>query len=512
MEYNIPIDILKSIRHFEESPILWQQLAQAIMMFDGQDRLNLHKIVAEHHVSSKNAEWLRCSTLAYLTNHTFWSHQQAALIDENMPADCIMSFINMIWYQALVEKDTRNEFARMLLDIDIVRLQKAISDPLHINCPLLSPNTNPSLRIAIYTPTVHNNTQGGTNFMLNLMSLLINSEHVTCGFSAMETHIPTEASYRGGLNFVNPGQPDVGGLKLRVHGNCDIYLPDTNFSLKYRYEKILEAIVSFKPDVVLFIGFISPLIFKLVEFYPVVGLSIHALPPIVPLDVWLGRDVQTESLLWPNLPKPLVMDFQHKFWPSDNIKPVSRKLLDVPEDAILMITTGYRLDKEIKAPWIDKMCTMIDSFSDAYWLLIGIDDNKIPMNLPIHPRIKLLKPQESLHSILAIGDIYVNPPRMGGGASVTIAMEQGLPVITYSGSDGGDKVGDFAANCDSDYFDQLAIWISSHQKRIDAGAILKQRFHENLDISSEYANHKIEDALKMAIKSFNQRKGLSYEK
>jgi hypothetical protein len=91
------------------------------------------------------------------------------------------------------------------------------------------------------------------------------------------------------------------------------------------------------------------------------------------------------------------------------------------------------------------MLHLMSRYPDVVWLLVG-GEGKLPDALQSSPpgRVRALATRDDLPGILRCADIYVNPPRMGGGFSVAEAMAEGLPVTSLSGSDGGDKVGELA--------------------------------------------------------------------
>lgn len=103
-------------------------------------------------------------------------------------------------------------------------------------------------------------------------------------------------------------------------------------------------------------------------------------------------------------------------------------------------------------------------------------------------------------------DIYLNPPRIGGGGALAMAMEQGLAVLTFGNSDGGDKVGAHAISSDEDYFARLEAWVVDPVGRRQAGEALKARFHARLDFSGAEPAAGLMQACQKGIELFNRRK------
>lgn len=103
-------------------------------------------------------------------------------------------------------------------------------------------------------------------------------------------------------------------------------------------------------------------------------------------------------------------------------------------------------------------------------------------------------------------DIYLNPPRIGGGGALAMAMEQGLAVLTFANSDGGDKVGAQAISSDDEYFARLQAWVTDPVSRRQAGEALRARFHARLDFSGKEPAAGLMQACQKGIALFNQRR------
>ena len=119
------------------------------------------------------------------------------------------------------------------------------------------------------------------------------------------------------------------------------------------------------------------------------------------------------------------------------------------------------------------------------WLLVG-GNGQLPPALAQAPReqMRVLSIRPDIGGILQLSDIYVNPPRMGGGFSVAEAMAAGLPVVSFADSDGGDKVGDLALGSMDDYMQRLAVLTSTPALRGEIGQALRARFDQRCDLAA----------------------------
>ncbi len=129
------------------------------------------------------------------------------------------------------------------------------------------------------------------------------------------------------------------------------------------------------------------------------------------------------------------------------------------------------------------MLTLLLLHPQVVWMLVG-GNGGLPAALAAAPapQLRLVGHQSDLRSLMRCADVYVNPARIGGGFSVAEAMAEGLPTLTLADSDGGDKLGPFAAEDMDGYFAQLEALLADGSLRTQRGAQLRQRFQEVLDI------------------------------
>lgn len=505
MNHALALDALESVKLAPSSSVLWQRLSELTRALKGDELSALVDAIAALALGSQNAQWLRCSALAYLTRDPVWFARQAANADETFTPDAVMSFLGLAWYQALVCAAGHGAFVQFLRDVDVPRLLRLVAARMSGPDPVRRDVHGTRMRVAVYTPEVANNRHGGTTLTLNTMSVLARQGVELHGFSAKEASIPAIGSYHGGTESLTPLPVDAESLKLGTSGNVQLSFPNAEFSLRARFNQVLQAIDAYSPDLVVFVGFMSPLVYRLYAYYPVVGLSVHALPPVAPVDVWLSADPQGGVKQWPSVPTPRVAHYPFRFWPKGQVVPVDRALVPLPASAVVLVTAGYRLEVEASSPWRESMLAFIEAHAEVHWLLIGIPEGQSPAGLPLHPRIHTVAPRLILETWLATCEIYVNPPRIGGGGTVAMAMEQGLPVVTLAGGDGGDKVGAYAVKSLDAYFAQLSRWVTDPAERKRVGTELKAVFHERLDMSSAQAQQGLLQACHLAIESFSQR-------
>jgi glycosyltransferase involved in cell wall biosynthesis len=152
---------------------------------------------------------------------------------------------------------------------------------------------------------------------------------------------------------------------------------------------------------------------------------------------------------------------------------------------VVWITAGFRLEQEVGGPWAARMIEALNRHPGAVWLLVG-GKGQMPKALQQSPpgKVRALATRPDMAAVLSVCDIYVNPPRMGGGFSVAEAMAARLPVLAFAGSDGGDKVGEWALPGIDAYMERLAALTENSALRSEMGEALCARFIERFDLEA----------------------------
>jgi len=498
-------DAFEIVNQFPESSLLWKRLAQALKLLNAEDKAELVDLVTGSEYPSRNVNWLKYSALHYITSNPDWRRRQAALADKHTSPEAIMELLNSNWVAALRDSNSREAFAEQIECIDTLRLQELIADRLDSTGEQKVSINTKQPRVAIYTPQITNATHGGTLLTLNIASSLNKAGVDYRIFTSQETDIPCVVAYTGSMDICRIEKIELASIKLQDGGDCQLYLPNIGMSLFSRYQDLSRVIDNYSPDIILFVGFMSPLIHALYKKYPVLGLSIHTSCPAVPMDLWLSNQPVEDGSRWQVTGSASVAHFPYRFWRKGNAIPISRNALKIPEQAVLLVTAGFRLSAEIRPPWNINMLEFLDAHKNVYWLLLGVNEQQIKYLRASHDRLRILGPQNNPEIYYASSDIYVDTPSIGGGGAVAMAMEQGTPAIAFTGTDGGNKTGKFAVASNEDYFKLLDAWVNDAAARNHAGNEQKLMFDTRLDFSSENAQHDIQQAINQTIELCNQR-------
>lgn len=115
----------------------------------------------------------------------------------------------------------------------------------------------------------------------------------------------------------------------------------------------------------------------------------------------------------------------------------------ISESSFVIIIAGTRLDEEIKDAFIEIMYQILEM--DEHFVIAVIGDCiKLQQRIvkdKKENRIIFLGVQKAFKETIAIGDIFLNPPRLGGGSGGYFAIMEEVPVITLDHCDVQGNVG-----------------------------------------------------------------------
>lgn len=437
------------------------------------------------------ADVLRLTFLARATGDSRYEHAAATrvLAIEPEDEDRLAAFMAFRWLSALQELDGRQEFIAALTGGRLPEMAARLMNSAVARIPAGFQPRVPSeiRRIAVVVPYVGHQFHTPSTMAVEQCAVLAREGCQVRIFSAQELTPPDVALFRGdGRELKLPP------LNAQVWGNIlpagvGMTISDNRFSLPGRWRNLMPVLAEFDPDAVLLVGLFSPLAAALHALRPVVGISVNSVPPIAPVDVWLGADQDAKQQApWGDAFRPpLAVYHPWKLRRSTKQWPVTRADFGLDAGAVVWITAGFRLEHEIKGDWAKLMLQLMSRHRNVVWLLVG-GEGKLPDTLKSSPpgRIRALATRDDLPGVLRCADIYVNPPRMGGGFSVAEAMAEGLPVTSLSGSDGADKVGEWALPDIDAYMKRLATLTTDPLLRKETGEALQARFSERFDLEA----------------------------
>lgn len=484
-------DAFGRVRLSPEASAPWHALLEAYDAVDDPNiRVLTQRMVADQAPTDGVAGFLRASFLSGLEDGDAFAAEAGAALEAIRPVDLdrLMAFAGYEWGRAVAREGGRARFARRLIATRLPQLMAMAGEVLAEDAVDLPVRPIDGVkRVALVTPFLSFAGHPPTVLALKQAGLLQAAGLTVKAFACQEPLIPGMRDYLGNRGEILAAPPDLRDLAALAPAGLTISLGDAAFPLHHRWRETLREIGEFDPDLILFVGLFSPLITPLHKVRPVLGLSIHAVTPMAPVDAWLTSDPHLADRAltpWGNALPP-AWGIHHPFRVS--LRPrawsITRDQLEVGPDDLVLVSVGARLDAEIGGEWAARMVALMESRPDIVWMLVG-GGGALPQALSVLPehRIRRVPHQEDIRAVLACCDVFVNPARLGGGFSVAEAMAEGVAVCALADSDGGDKLGGYAVVDLTAYFELLSALLDDPARRRGLGESLRARFFASLDL------------------------------
>lgn len=156
----------------------------------------------------------------------------------------------------------------------------------------------------------------------------------------------------------------------------------------------------------------------------------------------------------------------------------------IPEDAFVICIVGTRLDDEMSEEFIRMLHELEESTDSLYYLIIGKCINK-PFSLEDETKVQYLGFRTDLLDVIKVSDLFVNPPRKGGGGGACRALSVGVPVVTLPNCDVSSLVGD-AFCCQN--MDEMKEEILRYQRDPDFYREMQERVKEKNEENNAVSN------------------------
>ena len=465
------------------------------------------------HVPDTGIEgFFRATFLADATDDPAYIAQAGRLVQQIRPfdPDRLTAFTVYVWGEIIAKSLGRADFVAALRDARIHEVESMLGRYLvqSLDSPLRPRPISSVRKVAIVTSYIGHHVHTPTMMAFQQARLLQRQGIAVHLFSAQELRVAQMGLYLGNNINLMTAAPELAALKKLIPDGVDVTLSDERFSLVRRWRDLLASVAQFDPDMVLFVGLNSPFLAPLYAARPVLGLCVHSVPPLAPVDVWLSANRANHrqaSAVWaPALPNAWGHYHPYRIELKPISAPTSRAELGLAADDLVLVSAGARLQHEINGEWAARVAQILHRHPQVVWLLPG-RDGPPPAALAELPatRVRVLPYQDDLRSLYRCCDVYLNPPRIGGGFSVAEAMAEGLPTLAFNESDGGDKLGEHAVKTMDAYFERLDALITDQALRERTGSSMGALFAETLDL--EQSGPSLLAACQYAVERYRER-------
>ena len=495
---------------------LWKALAGVFRACPTEARRTLIETeVASTVPDAGLAGFYRATFLAYLADRPAQIERAGALALVALPVDAnrLVAFFNLHWGLAILQPGGHEAFTTRLRQARLAEIQCLLGRQLQAGRARRNPAAfgrtgRTGRKVALVVPHLANANHPPTSMAIEQAALLAGQGLEVTLYACQELDIANASHYLGCGREVLAPSCDTAWLAARLPCGVTAQVADARLSLMRRWQDMLALIDANAPDMVMMVGLGSPLMFPLYASYPVLGLGVHALPPMAPLDAWLSADPappMAGPAAWHSgLPPAAAHYHPYRARRPDIGAPLARAELGVADDALLLVTVGARLADEIDGAWAAHMLALLDANPHAVWLLAGGTGAMPPaLDQAAAGRILRVAHRPDIARVVSACDIYVNPPRVGGGLSAAEAMALGVPVVSLTDGDVGAKLGELGQPDIGRYFAYLAELMADRRLRLRDGRRQRALFDATIDLGASAPS--LLEAFALAVRRFRAR-------
>lgn len=450
-------DLLHLVQHSPERAASWHRLYVALSQTPTDRRSAYLERIQPYFIAS-GLVGIHAHTFAHaFTGDTAHLAQAGRCwIEKDLPLDAGMALLSTAFASGMQTKQ-QGGLVAYLSSSGVVPLIKAMSNKATreiLGTPTIERKKPQAVqRVAIFAPMISQPLHAPTRMVKDHAALLAGAGVETRIFSPQDMLMHDMPQWLGAPHSIRIGAPTQENLTF--FGAVPVELAPLQFGMRLRWRWLLERMMHFNPDAVLLIGNFSPVLDAIHQLFPVIGMGVNAMPPLANLDVWLApTDEQAKSWL-PDFSYQRHFLHSQRFALPTQVAKCDRSSLNLPLDGVIWVTTGTRLSAELDTTFVQQILKQLDACPNAYWLLIGLDEESQKRFKQLHQRIITQPYQENLHDWLGASTIYLNPPRIGGGFSILMAMSLPIAVVSLNYGDGGEKLGTLAQPNLTKYLDLL---------------------------------------------------------
>lgn len=351
-------------------------------------------------------------------------------------------------------------------------------------------------RLVIITEQLLSLRHAPTQLVMNYMYALRKMGYEILLFSCPDdVPLPVDLWYGDTTRMASDAQ--FQNLPLRIlFKNTEVTGYQINLNQKScikEYHMMLDLIHAFNPYFVFQMGVVNPVADLPSAFTTVAVLKMNVQCPVSESQILLrlareSKEIEEEYAKSLN-------DDQTQLFLTDKIPvlatksetPLTREMLHLPEDQFLVAIVGNRLDMEVTDEFASVLKRILQKESSVSLVFIG-NANKVLSYFTeetFTDRVFYLGYCNDLMSTYAALDLFLNPKRMGGGFSSSMALTAELPVVTLPHCDVAYNVGqDFIVSDYDDMIENISNYVH------DSDFYRKQQ-----DIAKKIASKNTEDAM-----------------
>lgn len=268
----------------------------------------------------------------------------------------------------------------------------------------------------------------------------------------------------------------------------DFYQPNTVMPDIEEISNIIELIRMWKPYQIIVIGkgcILGDLCAKIIPTV-CIPVTFSTVPYCPSQYVSVGKKLkeeEKEELIANGYPVHRIIEDLFTFELREQTHHYTREEFHLPKDKFLLLVIGLRLDADVKDEFIE---AMLETFQwRTHLVFVGLFNTYEEMckkYKSLEKHSSYLGLQDDILAITELGDLYVNPMRVGGGFSIIETFYHGKPGVTLSYGDVAAAAGnEFCVNNYQEMIEKIHQYIFDKDFYCYMGKRAKERYIKMTD-------------------------------
>lgn len=266
-------------------------------------------------------------------------------------------------------------------------------------------------------------------------------------------------------------EQDLKGQFLLIYKECMINGCQIVFERENseKFKSLLQSIYEFNPAFIYNVDAVAPIAELCSGFTTVVSGAMNYGYPVSEAQILMKLatkdelDLSNSDIHVLESYQQLIIQDELQFDVEKAVNPENRAMYGIKGDAFLIVIIGNRLSTDLTEQFKRTLIDIFSLDSSIELLLIGEYPEYINYfsDEIFTGRIHYINYHYRLSELIGIADLYLNPPRNGGGTSALISLNFGVPVVTLPGGDVAGNIGkDFTCQDESDLVETVSRYMS----------------------------------------------------
>lgn len=230
----------------------------------------------------------------------------------------------------------------------------------------------------------------------------------------------------------------ITSLKMKLLPQVSIQCED-KIDLKERLQAILDDIFSYDPDLIVDMSDENSILSYIYsQYFTTLYIPMRGYQSSSFFTYFAARErggFEQENRVFQSVNENAVIVCPVCILPPEPQAVYERRNFSLENEDFVLVTVGGRLNTEMSSEFIDLICNRLLSKPNIKWLVVGRENDYLTRKYADYissKKIIYIAYENDLPALYRICNLYINPNRMGGGASIIWAMNYGLPVATLA--------------------------------------------------------------------------------